>query len=65
MDEKNKRTYTVNEIKEILGISRATAYELIKKDLFHSVKLGSCVRVTKRSFDKWLDGKKGAMDTEH
>lgn len=60
-----KRTYTVNEIKEILGISRATAYELIKKDLFHSVKLGGCVRVSKRSFDKWLDGNKGEKKYEY
>lgn len=60
MDE-NKRAYTVNEIKEILGISRATAYELIKKDLFHSVNLGGCVRISKRSFDKWFDGNKGEM----
>lgn len=27
-----KRTYTVDEIQDILGISRASAYNLVKKD---------------------------------
>lgn len=29
-----KRTYTVDEIQDILGISRPTAYNLVKKDYF-------------------------------
>lgn len=29
-----KRTYTVDEIQDILGISRPTAYNLVKKDCF-------------------------------
>lgn len=41
-----KRTYTVDEIQDILGISRPTAYNLVKKGLFHSV------RVTKESIMK-------------
>ena len=28
-----KRTYTVDEIQDILGISRPTAYNLVKKDI--------------------------------
>ena len=31
----DKRTYTVDEIQDILGISRASAYNLVKKGLFH------------------------------
>lgn len=34
-----KRTYTVDEIQDILGISRPTAYNLVKKGLFHSVRV--------------------------
>ena len=33
----NKKSYSVAEIQQILGISRPTAYALIKKDLFQSV----------------------------
>lgn len=31
-----KRTYTVDEIRDILSISRPTAYNLVKKNVFHS-----------------------------
>ena len=31
----DKRTYTVDEIQDILGISRPTAYNLVKQGVFH------------------------------
>ena len=51
----DKRTYTVDEIQDILGISRPTAYGLVKKNLFHCVRIGGHIRISKRSFDAWLD----------
>ena len=36
----DKRTYTVDEIQDILGISRPTAYNLVKQGVFHSVRVG-------------------------
>lgn len=50
-----KRTYTVDEIQDILGISQPTAYALIKRNLFHSIRVGRHIRVSKVSFDAWLD----------
>ena len=50
-----KRTYTVDEIQDILGISQPTAYALIKKNFFHSIRIGRRIRVSKPSFDAWLD----------
>ena len=50
-----KRTYTVDEIQDILGISRASAYNLVKKGLFHYVRIGCTIRISKKSFDEWLD----------
>lgn len=50
-----KRTYTVDEIQDILGVSRPTAYNLVKKNLFRSVRVGGSIRISKRSFDEWLD----------
>lgn len=50
-----KRTYTVDEIQDILGISQPTAYALIKRNLFHSIRIGRNIRVSKASFDAWLD----------
>lgn len=51
----DKRTYTVDEIQDILGISKTTAYRLVKKNLFHVVRVGGAIRISKKSFDEWLD----------
>lgn len=50
-----KRIYTVDEIQDILGISKTTAYNLVKSNAFHCVKVGGHYRVSKKSFDEWLD----------
>ena len=52
-----KRVYTVEEISEILGISRSAAYELVKKDESKSVRIGATIRISKSSFDAWLDSR--------
>lgn len=51
----DKRTYTVQEIQDILGISRASAYNLTKKGFFKTVRIGCTIRISKKSFDEWLD----------
>ena len=50
-----KRTYTVDEIQDILGICRTSAYSLVKQNLFHCVRIGGRIRISKKSFDEWLD----------
>ncbi|MFI3170112.1 MAG: helix-turn-helix domain-containing protein [Faecalibacterium sp.] len=50
-----KRTYTVAEIQDMLGVSRPTAYDLVKQNLFHCIRVGGHIRVSKKSFDQWLD----------
>jgi len=51
-----KRTYKVEEIAEILSIGRSSAYDLIHQGLFKTVKIGTAIRISKKSFDEWLDG---------
>lgn len=50
-----KRVYTVDEIQDILGIGKNAAYDLIKTGQFKTVKVGGHYRISKRSFDDWLD----------
>ena len=50
-----KRTYTVTEIQDILDIGRSSAYSLISKNLFNVVRVGRSIRISKKSFDDWLD----------
>ena len=49
------RTYTVNDIARILGVSRTQAYRLVQEGLFKSVRIGNAIRISKRSFDHWLE----------
>ena len=51
----DKRVYTVNEIQDILGIGRTSAYNLVNQNLFHVVRVGGSIRISKKSFDEWLD----------
>ena len=51
----DKRTYTVLEIADILRIGKSKAYELCDEGLFRIIRIGRSVRVSKTSFDEWLD----------
>lgn len=51
----DKRVYTLDEIQDILGIGRTSAYNLIHRNLFYCVRIGGSIRISKKSFDAWLD----------
>ena len=53
--EPNQRTYRVEEIAGLLGIGRTSAYNLVKQGYFKTVRIGTSIRVSKKSFDEWLD----------
>lgn len=53
--DNEKRAYSVDDIMTILDISRSSAYILIKKKFFRSVKVGNQLRISKASFNEWLD----------
>lgn len=50
-----KRTYSVSEIQEMLEIGKNQAYSLVKSGKFRTVKIGNSIRISKKSFDEWLD----------
>ena len=50
----NRLTLTVEEAAEILGISRAFAYKLVKKDELPIVRLGRRVLVPRRALENLL-----------
>lgn len=51
----SKRTYKVEEIANILDIGRSSAYHLVRQGSFKTVRIGTSIRVSKKSFDDWLD----------
>lgn len=57
-DGPEKRCYTVEDLQIILGISRASVYALLKKEEFRWFQIGGGrYRISKKSFDEWLDQK--------
>ena len=50
-----KRCYTVKDLQEILGVSRPSVYDLLKKNEFRWILVGEKYRISKKSFDAWLD----------
>lgn len=51
-----KRSYSVAEVAEILGVSKKSVYNLCAQGTFQTVRIGSALRISKKSFDAWLDG---------
>lgn len=48
-----KRCYTVEDLQIILG----TVYKLLEQQEFRWFKIGTAYRISKKSFDEWLDNK--------
>ena len=51
-----KRTYTVEDIQNILGVTRTTAYRLVNSNQFRVIKIGRSIRIPVKAFDEWLEG---------
>lgn len=51
----HRRTYTVDEVAEILGISRDTAYEHVRRGTIPSLKFGRRIVVPKAALDNLLN----------
>lgn len=50
-----KITYTVTEAAELLGISRSSAYECVRRGEIPSLTLGRRVVIPRRAFEALLD----------
>lgn len=60
--EPDIRAYTVDDIQRILKVSKTTVYELLKSKAFHIVRVGGQYRISKKSFDNWLNGEEGGCE---
>ena len=52
-------TLTVMEIAEVLRISRAGAYDLVRTEGFPALKIGSRIVIPKEKFIQWMDENTG------
>lgn len=53
---------SVKELATVLGVSRTSAYELIKTKGFPSIKIGSRVVIPKKKLIEWIDKNTGGKN---
>ena len=58
-DLENKQFYNVKEIQQIMGISRASAYVLVKSKDFPTIRVGARILVPAEQFKKWVETTSG------
>ena len=46
---------TVNEVAELLRVSPARVYELLRTEALPAVRLGRQVRVSREALERWID----------
>ena len=51
----DQRALSVAEMAETLGISRTTAYELVNREDFPSMRIGQRIIVPVDALDRWLE----------
>lgn len=54
-DPNTIKTYRVEDIAKILDIGRSSAYNLIREGHFKIVRIGTAIRISRKSFDEWLE----------
>lgn len=50
-----KLTLSVPETAEVLGISRACMYELVKSEGFPTISVGKRILVSRKGLERWVD----------
>ena len=55
-----KLVYSIQEVADLLGISRSYAYELVRKGTIPVLELGRKRVIPKEKFNQWVNGEKGA-----
>ncbi len=46
-------TFSVREVAELLCVSDSSVYELLKKNVFRTARVGQATRIYKDSFEEW------------
>lgn len=61
----NVVAYTPTTLAEAMSVSRPTVYRWMRLPGFPVVRLGNCVRIPMKAFERWLDEQAGvAIDEE-
>jgi excisionase family DNA binding protein len=50
---------TMEQVRQVLGVSRPVAYELVHRKGFPVVRFGRAIRIPRDAFQRWLDAQSG------
>jgi excisionase family DNA binding protein len=53
-DNTEKLTYNVEDLIELLGVGRVTAYQLVKRKDFPKIHIGKRILIPKAGLMKWM-----------
>lgn len=51
--------WTMEQVRQVLGLSRPMAYELAHRKGFPAVRFGRAIRIPRDAFQRWLDAQSG------
>jgi excisionase family DNA binding protein len=63
MDNSKRLTLTVDSCARLLGLSRNSCYEGIKRGEIPHIKVGKRILIPRRALEKMLEGNSGARDS--
>jgi excisionase family DNA binding protein len=50
-----KLLLSVEEVAELLSISRAKGYQLVHQDGFPTIRIGSCIKIYREALIQWIE----------
>ena len=53
-EKNNRMVYSVQEVADAMGISRTTAYQVVRGKSFPSFRVGDRIVIPRASFEDWL-----------
>ena len=54
MEEKEKLVYSVEELTNVLNISKSTAYQLVRSSNFPKIKIGKRILIPANKLKEWI-----------
>ena len=49
------KCYTIEDLMAMLGVSRKSVNTLLERHVFRWFKIGAIYRISRKSFDEWMD----------
>jgi excisionase family DNA binding protein len=62
---KHSEWLCLKDVQQLVGIGRTKAYELVTTGELPAVRIGRCIRVSRRELDEWLRAQRYAVWTVH